>query len=308
MRALSLQQLRSFAEVVDRGSFSAAAARLKLTQPAVSLQIRNLERQLAVRLIERAGRRVTPTPAGRRLLEHVRRIEEECAVAIGHMQDYREHKLGRISIGTGATACIHLFPALLAGLRQRHPGLDISVSTGDTPELLDSVEASRLDLALVTLPAARRNLLIREVVQDPLVAVFPPHLSVPARLLGPRDLQDRQLLLYDQGGTIRTVIDGWFVSGGVRVKPEMELGSFEAMKRIVMSGVGCSILPSMTIARDEQAGRLQVRHLAPPVMRRYALAIRLDKILDKAMRAVVDAIESLGRASPPLPRPVRRAR
>jgi DNA-binding transcriptional LysR family regulator len=307
MRALNLQQLRTFTEVVARGSFSQAAAQLRVTQPAVSLQVRNLEQQLGVRLIERVGRQALPTPAGRDLLLHARRIQEECAAALAHMQNYREGDLGRVRIGTGATACIYLLPRVLMALRVLHPGFEINVTTGDTPELLDAVEANSLDVALVTLPATRRSLLIRELFQDPLVAVFPPSESIPVGPVRPTDLSNRSLILYDQRGTIRSVIDAWFVAGGVNAQPAMEMGSFEAIKELVASGLGCSILPSMALETTGRSRRLQVRQVVPQLRRRYGLALRLDKVLHKTIRVAVEAIERMGREHPSTTRSGRRA-
>src|SRR5271163_1175467 len=117
MRRLNLDQLEAFAAVVELGSFSAAAARLNLTQPAVSFQIRQLEQRLGLRLVERVGRRVQPTAAGLDLLPHIRRIDEAVAGAVAAMAHRASGVTGRVRLGTGATACIYLLPRLLSDLR-----------------------------------------------------------------------------------------------------------------------------------------------------------------------------------------------
>src|SRR5271156_1820858 len=106
MRALNLDQLAAFAAVVELGSFSAAAARLNLTQPAISFQIRQLERRLGLRLVERIGRRARPTAAGLDLLPHIRQIDAAVAGAIKAMTYHTQGIAGRVRLGTGATACI----------------------------------------------------------------------------------------------------------------------------------------------------------------------------------------------------------
>jgi DNA-binding transcriptional LysR family regulator len=145
---------------------------------------------------------------------------------------------------------------------------------------------------LVTLPAKRRALALREVLEDPLVAVFPPSTHVPREALRPRFFTGRPLILYQRQGAIRTVIDRWFQAAGVRVTPAMELGSVEAARSFVAAGLGCSILPSIAVA-----GRrgLPVRELAPALSRKLGLACRQDKVLDAALRATLKAFERLGR-------------
>src|SRR5579859_2290256 len=171
MRGLSFDQLDTFAAVVELGSFSAAAARLNLTQPAISFQIRQLERRLGLRLIERLGRRVQPTPAGVELLPYIRRIDEAAASAIEAMAYRTQGIVGRVRLGTGATACIYLLPPLLSDLRRRFPLLQILVRTGNSPEILRALEDNSLDVALVTLPASGRMFDVEKLIDDEIVAV-----------------------------------------------------------------------------------------------------------------------------------------
>ncbi len=171
MRDLKLDQLRSFAEVIELGTFSAAAERLQLSQPAVSLQVRQLERRLGLRLIERVGKRATPTPAGLELLEHARRIEAAVSGALDGMAAHASGALGRLRIGTGATACIYLLPPVLRDLRRRFPSLEITVRTGNTREVLKALEENTLDLGLVTLPAPGRMFEVTPILDDAFVAI-----------------------------------------------------------------------------------------------------------------------------------------
>ena len=157
MRGWNLEQLQTFAEVIETGSFSAAAQRAGMSQPAVSQQVRQLERLLEVRLIERVGRQAQATSAGAVLLRHVRQIQEEIAGAQQALAPHRDGVLGRVRIGTGATACIYLLPPVLRGLRARMPGLEIIVRTGNTADILRLLEGNDLDLALATMPINRAS-------------------------------------------------------------------------------------------------------------------------------------------------------
>ncbi|CAO3430591.1 LysR family transcriptional regulator [Azospirillum doebereinerae] len=307
MRRLNLDQLLTFAMVVEHAGFTEAAVRLGLTQPAVSMQIRNLEDRLGVRLIERVGKRALPTAAGRDLLPFVRRLRDEADAAMTHMMRHRAGETGRVRIGTGATACIYRLPPLLATLRAAHPGLEIIVVTGNTPDILDTVEAGTLDLALVTLPAARPGLSIEPVCEEEMVAVDAradgvpnpssdpssgPSTALPP--MTPVEAAAGPLILYERGGTMRAVIDAWFVAGGAQPRPAMELGNVEAIKNLVAAGLGRSILPAVTVAGEGDRHRFGVRPLAPPLTRTLGLALRRDKVRDAGVRALVKAISAIG--------------
>lgn len=294
MRGLNLDQLITFATVVEHGGFTEAAGRLGLTQPAVSMQIRNLEERFGVRLVERVGKRALPTTAGRDLLPFIRRLREEMEAASAAMGRHRAGQVGRVRIGTGATACIYRLPPILTALRSAHPGLEIIVVTGNTPDILDAVEGGTLDLALVTLPAGRPGLSIEPVRAEELVCVGPRAAAPPPeQTVAPAALADETLILYERGGTMRAVIDGWFMAGGIQPRPSMELGNVEAIKNLVAAGLGRSILPSVTVAGPQDCDRFSVQALTPPLIRTLGLVLRRDKVLDAGMRAMVKAITGM---------------
>ena len=153
MRGLNLDHLRMFAQVAELGSFSAAAERNGVTQPAVSLQVRQLERRYGLKLVERVGRRARPTAAGLELLTHIRAIDATLAQAEQAMTAHASQVSGRLRLGTGATACTYLLPPLLADLRRRFPALEVVASTGNTADMLRGLENNALDIGLVTMPA-----------------------------------------------------------------------------------------------------------------------------------------------------------
>ena len=136
----TFRQMRTFLAVVETGGVSAAARLLNLTQPAASQQLRELERSLRVRLLDRVGGRSLPTAAGKALIEPARRaqaaVEDAMAVAAAH----RAGEVGRVRLGTGATACIHLLPAVLAAAKQRMSGLDVIVATGSSINIIRQLE------------------------------------------------------------------------------------------------------------------------------------------------------------------------
>jgi DNA-binding transcriptional LysR family regulator len=298
MRGLNLDQLRAFAEVVELGSFSAAAERLHLTQPAISQQIRQLELRLRIKLIERVGRRARPTTAGTELLAHAQGIDASVASALEAMARHATGALGRVRIGTGATACIHLLPPMLRELRRRLPTLEIAVSTGNTAHILKLIEDNALDVGLVTAPARGRMLAVTPVLDDEFIAIAAPEaVAFPARVT-PAWLAERPIVLYEPGAHTRRIVDRWCARSGVSLKPIMELGSVEAIKELVSAGLGYGVLPRMAVADARRRGDLVIRSLTPRLFRQLALVLPRDKRLERGLREVVAAITALGLPSP----------
>jgi DNA-binding transcriptional LysR family regulator len=297
MRGLSLDQLQAFADVIELGSFSAAAARLNLTQPAVSQQVRQLEARLGVRLIERVGRRATPTAAGRDLLQHARAIDAAVAAAREAMAAHAGGTVGRVRLATGATACLYLLPAMLRALRSRFPSLEIVVSTGNTPDILKSLEDNAIDVAFVTLPAPGRMFQVTPVLDDELVAIFPADRREVPRSVTPAALAQLPLVLYEPRGNSRRLVDDWFLRAGLSLKPVMELGSTEAIKELVGAGLGCGVLPRLAVpkATAGRQNRIILRSLTPRLHRELAVVLRRDKPLHRGLREVVKALTALGR-------------
>jgi DNA-binding transcriptional LysR family regulator len=296
LRQLSLDRLRAFAYVVELGSFSAAAERLELSQPAVSLQVRELEKHVGVRLIERVGRRATPTAAGEELLGHATRIDAAVEAALDAMTRHAKGTVGKIRLGTGDTACIYFLPPVLRALRNKFPSLDIVVSTGNTPDILKSIEDNTIDIGLVTLPAPGRMLDVQPVLDDEFVAITSKSAAALPDKVAPSDLARLPVVLYEPGANTRQLIDQWAMRAGVALKPVMELGSVEAIKELVGAGLGCSIVPGLSLPTAGARRRMIVRPLQPRLLRKLAIVMRRDKPLHRGLREVVGAIKEFAEA------------
>lgn len=291
MKNLNLNYLKTFVTVVEYGSFSAAADRLRLTQPAVSLQIRQLERSLGARLIERVGRVGKATPAGEELLEHAVHIDAAVAAATEAVGRRSAEGAGRVRIGTGATACIFLLPPLLKELRQAFPNLEITVTTGNTADIVKAVEENVLDVGLVTLPVSARSLEITPVMDDEFMLIAPVDMALPNRIT-PATLATRPVLLFEPGGNTRKIADAWFSHGGVQLQPIMSLGSVEAIKELVGAGLGCAILPGLAV-RNLRSDDIKVHVLQPKLQRQLASVIRHDKRLHAGLAHILRSFRHL---------------
>jgi DNA-binding transcriptional LysR family regulator len=293
MRRLNLDQLATFAKVVETGSFSAAAEKLGLTQPAVSLQIRQLEKRLGAALLERAGKKARPTSAGSELLGHADRIDAAVASAIESVARHASETIGHVRLGTDNTVTIFLLPPVLGALRKRYPGLEISVSTGNAADIVKAVEENRIDLALATLPVSGRALEVSPVIEDAIVAIAPRDMALPQRLTA-ANLAKLPLLLSQPGSASRRITDRWFARGDATINPAMTLGSAEAIKAMAIAGLGCGILPEMAVGKEGREAFV-VRELSPRLHRTLGVVIRKDKRLSKGLKAAYDALLGLRR-------------
>lgn len=293
MPNLSLDQLQAFVDVVELGSFTAAAERRGLSQPAVSLQLRQLERRLGVTLIERIGRKCQPTPAGDELLGYAHQIDRLVGSATEAMARHGKGAMGRVRLGTGATACIYLLPPMLKELRRTFPTLEITVTTGNTTDFLKAIEENSIDVALVTLPAAGRMLDVTPVLDDEFVLIAPQDMSLPAKV-DPAWLATRPVILFEPGGRTRSIADAWLSQSGVTLRPIMSLGSVEAIKELVGAGLGCAVLPGMAVAGHRAPPGVAVRSLTPNLKRTLAIVVRRDK---KLHRGLAETIRALGKLS-----------
>ena len=292
MKKLNLDYLQSFLVVIESGSFSAAAERLHLSQPAVSLQVRQLEKSLNAPLIERVGRTAKPTAAGAALLAHAQQINAAVDLAVDAVARQTGGAAGRIRLGTGATACIFLLPPILKQLRSQLPALEITVTTGNTAEIAKAVEDNVIDIGLVTMPVSGRSFEIIPILKDEFLLIAPRDMPLPARIT-PAVLASKPVVLFEPGGNTRRVADQWLSRGGVSLKPLMSLGSVEAIKEMVRAGLGCAILPGMAVSAAAKPRDLIVRPLSPRFYRRLAVVVRRDKRVDLGLRKTLAALRSI---------------
>ncbi|WP_286933950.1 LysR family transcriptional regulator [Leclercia sp. UBA5958] len=281
MTTLNLAHLATFRLVIQRGSFSAAADVLGISQPAVSLQIRQLEHFLRSRLLERTGRGVKATAAGLALLTHGERIEQVVEETLRSLDAFSHEVSGTVSLGTGATACIHLLPPLLQQLRETYPLLKVGVTTGNTPGVVRAIEENRLDLGLVTMPVSGRGLEITPILDEEFVCISAQEEEECEPT--PDSLHILPLIAFESGSGTRALIDAWFQASGLQPEPVMQLGSIEAIKRMVRAGLGYSIVPRMAVEQVADREGLCVLSLTPVLHRQLAIVMRQDKILSKGI-------------------------
>ncbi len=291
---LQLVHLRALSAVARHASFSRAAGELGVTQPAVSMQVRQLEEALGQPLLERVGKRAFPTRAGEILLAHAARAFHEIEAGVERVQQLRGVVAGRVRLGTSASISIYLLPPFLRRFRSRHPATELVVVTGNAPEITRAVVANDLDVGIVSLPVRDRELAVTPFFDDELVAIAAPHARWRRRpTITAAELAREPLILYEAGGTVRRVIDGWFRhAGAVPVRP-MELGNTEAIKKLVEAGLGLSVTSWFSVKADVRARLLVAMRLQPALVRKIGIVRRRDKPSTPALAAFHDGLEQL---------------
>jgi DNA-binding transcriptional LysR family regulator len=245
-----------------------------------------------VRLLDRAGGRIVPTAAGAALLEPARRAQAAIEDAVAAVAAYRTGETGRVRFGSGATACIYLLPSVLADAKRRMPGLEAIVATGNTGDIVRRIESGALDVGLATMPVpVSRALQVEPLLTDRLLALLPVGMAADEGALDAAALAALPLILYEPGGTTRALIDGWFRQAGVNVAPIMQLDSVETIKVLVGGGLGASILPELALRAA--VPDTVVRSLRPDLSRRLAIVVRREKVVDRGLRVMLEALRAL---------------
>jgi DNA-binding transcriptional LysR family regulator len=255
---MDTRQLAAFCAVVDRKSFSLAAEELGVTQPAVSLQIRSLEKRLGERLIDRSGRRVEPTEAGVRLYRSAQRIlslEQQLLEEVSGGDELR----GRLEIGCSTGPGATVLPLLLCEFQAENPGVAISLSVNDTLHVIDLVAERRLELGVVGAAPRHRAVTFEPFFQDEIVLAVPPGHRLAGKRVKLEELRAEALILMQEGAGVRQMVEDELRSAGLRLRDldvKLELGLQESVKAAVAAGHGVTFISRSSIEPELASGSL----------------------------------------------------
>ncbi|BAU50008.1 LysR family transcriptional regulator [Sulfurifustis variabilis] len=304
---LTLRQLRTFEAVARHLNYTRAAEELFLTQPAVSMQIRGLEKQLGVALFEQLGKRLYLTEAGREALHYARSIAQQIEDLETVLAGLKGVGGGRLRISVASTAN-YFMPALLAAFSQRHSGVQASLDITNREALLRQLAENTVDLVVMGQPPAEMDLEAAVFRENPLVIVAPPdHPLASERRIPLERLQQEVFLVREPGSGTRIAMERFFSERGIRLTTGMEVGSNEAIKQSVEAGLGLGVLARDTIALELELQRLVVLDVRDfPIMRHWYVVHRRGKRLPAVAQAfkefLLTGVPARGRASgPPAP-------
>lgn len=289
---MDIANLRAFVEVAETRSFSAAAAQLHLTQPAISKRIAALEAAFGARLFDRIGRTVDLTEAGRALLPRARRILAELDDTRRALADLSGAVGGTLRLGTSHHIGLHRLPPALRAFASRYPEVSLDLHFMDSEAACHAVETGDLELAIVTLPPEpRASLDMRPVWADPLVVVCAPdHPLAQRRRLQIVDLAAYPAILPATSTYTRQIAERTFRDLGLALRSGLSTNYLETIKMLVAVGLGWSLLPRTLV--DRQLHVLPVRGLH--LQRTLGTVRHRERTLSNAARAMIGLLTGSG--------------
>ena len=291
--AINLHQLKIFHTVARSSSFSRAAAELLISQPSVSIQVGELERQLGADLFELVGKSVRLTEAGRVLDDYAARILALIDEARGAVDELKGLRRGRLLLGATPTPGTYVLPPLLGRFKEQYPGIEIILHIKETRRIQEMLLAHELDLGVVGGKVGFPDLESSVFLTDELVLVVAPsHRLAALPAVRAADLAGEPFILRERGSGNREVVDDALHQAGVHVTPVFELEGAEMVKQAVAANLGISILWRCAVDLDVAAGRLRRVPVDGLEMKRAIWLVRRRD--DRRSRAAQAFLEMIG--------------
>ncbi len=288
MRRYTLRQLDLFAAVARTHSLTRAAAEVHLTQPAVSMQLKQLEEAVGLPLLEPAGRGVQLTEAGREFAENV----EEVLERVQHLEElaarWRGARSGRVRLGVVSTAK-YFVPRLLAQFLRAHPGVDFRMTIHNREQILEELRANTLDFVIMGRPPEGIDCVSRPFAPNLLgIVAAPEHPLSRRRGLGLAELADEAFIVREHGSGTRAAMERFFALHRLKFRTSMEMASNESIKQAVIAGLGLGFLSLHTVRNELAAGRLVLLDVEGLPIERHWYLVR------RTARRLVPAAEEFG--------------
>jgi len=295
---MDFDQLATFLEVAKLGSFSRAGQKVFRSQSAVSAQIRQLEQAYGDRLLDRTGKDVTLTPAGRVLFAYAERMlqmrdESQLAVA-----DQGSSPRGTITVGANEATCLYVLPDVFAKYSSLYPCVQISIYRNFSYKIVEKLENGSIDVGIVTMPVKSSNLKAHAIFRDQLMLMVDPQSPLARLEIVPVSEIAKHPLLLPKTGFSRRVMDKLFRPYAAHLQVRMELPSIGMIKSFVAAGLGVSII-SASFARDQVlAGRVKLIPIkGEELWRELGVAYRRDRTLTRATNTFISTVRQLAAVS-----------
>ena len=292
---LDSRQLRAFTVLARTGSFTRTAQELHLTQSAISYAMKALEEEIGCRLLDRVGKSVVLTQAGEQLLARAEKILDEMNAARLELSHLGKWGSSRLRIGASTTACQYVLPAVLREFKESFPRCAISIEPGDTPEAIASLRAHRIDLAVNLEPRREDALEFRPLFTDELLfALSPIHPWARTGRVPRDDIARQHYILYGKASYTFQMIEEYFREEKIVLHSLLDLGNMEAIKELVMLGLGISILAPWTAKKEIEAGSLVTLPLGRrKLKRRWGVLHWKNQRLNLAQETFIRLCESV---------------
>lgn len=296
MRNLNLDQLQTLIAIADLGTFAAAAQALHLAPPTVSLHIKELEMRLDARLVVRGRRQAELTPAGEVLVQQGRQLLLASDDLVEQVQRRASGREGIVRVGVSAGVSTRLLPPMLEALAQRSPGVEIRLEAVGSADSMQRLKAGTLDVAIVASPQPP----LAEVRQtpwrnDPMVALLPATWEAPGQVT-PDWLAQRRWASFAPATQMHGLIASWFGQAGHHPRPFLTLSYPGALKSLAAASQCAALLPLEEAEDHQGSGQVQIRPLAPPLMRPMAVAHRHQPSPPHSVASVLAILADFGDA------------
>jgi len=273
---MNLNHLRVFASVAEHGNLTRAARDLRVSQPAVSKQLNDLEHDLKTQLVDRLPRGVRLTAAGEILYAHAQRILQAERTAEQELRDLRGLGRGKLGVGASTTVGSYLVPSLLGELHRQHPGVELDLMIANSAAVQSAVLDNRCDVGLIEGFVGSEMLEVETVAADDMIAIASPtHPALVRAPLWSDALRELPLLMREHGSGSREVVEAALRSRSLAIEPVMSLGSTEAIKNAVLNGLGIAFVSRLSVVHELASRRLTELPFSDLHIRRDLLLISL---------------------------------
>ncbi|MCE5180893.1 MAG: LysR family transcriptional regulator [Betaproteobacteria bacterium] len=289
MLHVTFRQLKVFEAVARQLSFSRAAEELHLTQPAVSMQIKQLEESVGLPLFEQIGKKIFLTDAGNEVYRCSRNIAEQLSDAEAVLGEMKGLKRGKLNISVVSTAN-YFAPQLLASFCQRHENVTLSLKVVNREILLNQLANNEMDLAVMGLPPEGLDIIAEPFLANPLVVIAPPsHPLAAERSIPLTRLAQETFIVREQGSGTRSAMERFFAQHGLTLSTGMEMSTDEAIKQAVQAGMGLGVVSMLTLTLELETRRLTVLDVESfPIRRNWFVVHRKGKRLSAVAQAFKD--------------------
>ena len=283
---MDLRQLRFFVEIIRQGSFTRAAEKLHIAQPAVSISIRKLEEELELTLLNRQEKRVTLTAEGENLLRHAERILDNLAAAETEMAELRGLSHGEVRIGIPPMMSSYYFPLIIRQFRDAYPNLKLSVNGEGAASIQRMISRGEIDMGVITGQKLMDGLESQHFLREEIVACVPlDHPLAGRRTISRSEFLHEPLILFKEGYYMRELIDELVAGEDLQPQVVFETNLFSLVRSLIKQRMGISTFLRMVVSGDDELSAIS---FDPPLYLDLLIAWKADRSLSRANRAFID--------------------
>ncbi|AZV59717.1 selenium metabolism-associated LysR family transcriptional regulator [Peribacillus castrilensis] len=288
-----MDPLKVFVTVIEQKNFSRAGDILNLSQPGVSLHIRNLENELGTKLIYRSPKQVQITEPGKILYRHAKQMLNHYETAKREINEFNNVVSGTMKIGASFTIGEYYLPKVLAEFAAQYPMVDIQIIISNSNDVIQGIRSNKLDIGLIEGETDYKDIDVRPFMNDEMIVVVPPdHPLSQMDLIEGNMLQNQTWVLREQGSGTRTYSDKLLSSLELNIKKTFIFTSIQGVKEAVMAGLGIALLSRLTVQKELKSNELKTFHLKnEPLIRPFSIVKKLDFEASKAMELFLRKVE-----------------